>query len=85
MVQSMSRRANIWNNAVAESFFRSLKVDAINGIRFDTRLEAERRAFDYIENFYNTKRLHPFLLYKSPSQWEFETIQNPGLILLRQN
>src|SRR5690606_34859180 len=45
MLQSMSRRANCWDNAVAESFFRSLKVEAIKGLKFETRKEAEKRVF----------------------------------------
>lgn len=84
MVQSMSRRANCWDNAVAESFFRSLKVEAIKGLKFQTRLEAEEKVFNYIENFYNCKRLHSFLLYKSPSQWELDVSLNPGLLNIRQ-
>lgn len=84
MFQSMSRRANCWDNAVAESFFRSLKVEAFNGFKFDTRLEAESRVFDYIENFYNCRRLHSFLLYKSPGQWELDVSLNPDLLNVRQ-
>ena len=84
MFQSMSRLGNCWDNAVAESFFRSLKVEAINGYRLQTRIEAEGRIFDYIERFYNTRRVHSFLLYKSPLQFELDVQLNPNLLLLRQ-
>lgn len=84
MRQSMSRKANCWDNAVAESFFRSLKVEAIQGVKFENRTDAEKTIFNYIENFYNNRRLHSFLLYKSPKQWEIEVNINPALLLLRQ-
>lgn len=85
ILQSMSRKGNCWDNAVAESFFRSLKVEAIKGYKFMTRKEAEWRIFDYIEGFYNLKRAHSFLLYKSPVQWAFDVKINPNLLGLRQN
>ena len=84
MVQSMSRRGNCWDNAVAESFFRSLKVEAIKGNKFSTRIEAQTKVFNYIEDFYNKKRVHSFLPYKSPVQWEFEATLNPNILSLRQ-
>ena len=80
MVQSMSRRANCWDNAVAESFFRSLKVEAIYGFKLLTRIDAQKRVFDYIEDFYNNRRVHSFLLYKSPAQWELQVSVNPSLL-----
>lgn len=84
MHQSMSRKANCWDNAVAESFFRSLKVEAVKGLKFESRSEAKNQVFNYIENFYNTRRIHSFLLYKSPAQWEFEVLLNPSLLDKRQ-
>lgn len=85
IVQSMSRKANCWDNAVAESFFRSLKVERIKGYKLNSRIEAESRIFDYIEGFYNTRRTHSFLLYRSPAGWEFDVILNPNLLAVRQN
>jgi len=85
IVQSMSRKGNCWDNAVAESFFRSLKVEAIKGYKLHSREEAERRIFDYIEDFYNKRRTHSFLLYRSPRQWEFDVSVSPSLLLQRQN
>jgi putative transposase len=85
IVQSMSRKANCWDNAVAESFFRSLKVERIKGYKLNSRIEAESRIFDYIEGFYNTRRTHSFLLYRSPVGWEFDVVLNPNLLAVRQN
>jgi putative transposase len=67
-LQSMSRRGNCWDNAVAESFFASLKSEFIYRTNFTTRIEACTRVFDYIEIFYNKRRLHSVLGYLTP--WE---------------
>ena len=56
--RSMSRKGNCWDNAVAESFFKTLKVELIYQNRYQTRKEAELSIFEYIETFYNTKRRH---------------------------
>ncbi len=66
---SMSRKGNCWDNAVAESFFRSLKTEGLD-LPLTTREEANRCLFDYIEVFYNRKRLHSFLGYVSPADFE---------------
>jgi putative transposase len=67
---SMSRRANCWDNAVAESFFHSLKVEAIYGERFTSKEQARTAIFDWIECFYNTTRRHSSLNYLSPADFE---------------
>lgn len=67
---SMSRRACCWDNAVAESFFHSLKVEAIFGSRFHSRREMEYEVFDYIERFYNRVRRHSHIGRISPSDFE---------------
>jgi len=67
---SMSRRGNCWDNAVAESFFHSLKVEAVYGETFRTRKEANSALFDWIECFYNVKRRHSALGYLSPVAFE---------------
>ena len=54
----MSRKGNCWDNAVAESFFKTLKVELIYQNRYQTRQEAELSIFEYIKTFYNTKRRH---------------------------
>ena len=66
---SMSRRANCWDNAVAESFFSTLKVEWLDRHRFLTRAQARAAAFDYIEVFYNRQRRHSSLGYLSPEDY----------------
>ena len=71
MVCSMSRKGNCWDNAVAESFFATLKRELEACDRgFDTRLQARRELFDYIEIFYNRQRRHSTLGYLSPHEFE---------------
>jgi putative transposase len=67
---SMSRKGNCWDNSVAESFFHSLKVEAIHGITFRTKQEAKTAVFDWIEGFYNTNRRHSTLGYLAPDEFE---------------
>lgn len=59
--QSMSRKGNCWDNAVAESFFKSLKVEAVYPYRFTTRKQAKLAVFEYIEAWYNQNRRHSAL------------------------
>lgn len=68
--QSMSRRANCWDNAVAESFFKSLKTECVYGSRFENKRAAAVEIFEYIEIFYNRERLHSSLGYRTPKQME---------------
>jgi putative transposase len=65
----MSRKGNCWDNAPAESFFNSLKNERVHGIRYSTRDEARTDLFDYIEVFYNRKRMHSTLGYVSPTKF----------------
>jgi len=67
---SMSRKGNCWDNAVMESFYRTLKVELIYQKKYETRIEAQRDIFEYIEIFYNRERLHSFLGYNSPEEYE---------------
>jgi putative transposase len=78
VVQSMSRKGNCWDNAVAESFFKSLKTEWLYGKTFKTREKAEMEVFRYIEIWYNRQRLHSSLDYKSPEQYlqEMSRIQD---------
>lgn len=71
--QSMSRKANCWDNAVSESFWKTLKAELIYREVFRTREDAQLGIFDYIETFYNKRRLHSALGYLSPEQFEVET------------
>jgi len=75
---SMSRKGDCWDNAVAESFLHTLKVEKVNRYRFKTRDEAKREIFRYIEMYYNRKRTHSSLGYLSP--FEFEKRSFPSLL-----
>jgi len=70
MVQSMSRRGNCYDNAVAESFFSSLKNELVHHRSFKNRDEARTAIFEYIEVFYNRQRRHQSLDYLSPLDYE---------------
>lgn len=63
---SMSRKGNCWDNACSESFFNSLKNERVPGTRYSTQAEAKADIFDYIEPFYNRKRLHSTPGFASP-------------------
>jgi len=67
---SMSRRGDCWDNAVAESFFATLKVELVHHATWRTRAAAQAALFDYIEVFYNGQRRHSALGYLSPRAFE---------------
>lgn len=69
---SMSRKGNCWDNAVAESFFATIKAELVSRQSWSTRSELRAAVFDYIETFYNRERLHSTLGYRSPAQVEAE-------------
>jgi len=73
MICSMSRKGDCWDNAVAESFFASLKTERAFYRKYQTRDEARQDIVNYIEMFYNSKRMHSYLGYLSPR--EFENLQ----------
>ena len=70
IVSSMSRKGDCWDNAVAESFFGTLKTELIHGASYITRDQAKGDIVNYIEMFYNCRRLHSYLGYMSPMDWE---------------
>lgn len=70
IIQSMSRKGNCWDNAVAESFFHSIKTELIHQCRFKTREEARLAIFEYIEVFYNRIRMHSANDYLAPNEFE---------------
>jgi putative transposase len=72
---SMSRRGNCWDNAVAESFFSSLKKERVHRRTYKTRGEARADLFDYIEMFYNPKRRHSHIGGVSPEAFERASCQ----------
>ncbi|MGR3280110.1 IS3 family transposase [Acaryochloris marina NIES-2412] len=67
---SMSRRANCWDNAVAENFFVSLKTELVYSRIFSTRVTARIIITEWIEVFYNRQRIHSSIGYLSPAQFE---------------
>jgi putative transposase len=69
-VQSMSRKGNCWDNAVAESFFHTLKTQLIHHTRFSSVEETERILFKYIEVYYNQRRKHSANGWKAPAHSE---------------
>ena len=76
IIQSMSRKGNCWDNAVAESFFHTLKTELTHQQKFKTREEAKYVIFEYIEVFYNRIRMHSANGYLSPTEYEeLEKIQ----------
>lgn len=66
MSPSISRRGNYWDNAVAESFFSSLKIELIKKRIYPTRAQAKSEIFEYIEELYNRVRRHKHLSQLSP-------------------
>lgn len=65
----MSRKGNCWDNAPTESWFDSFKNKRVHGVRYATHAEIRATAFEYIEVFYNRKRQHSTLGYRSPVQF----------------
>jgi transposase InsO family protein len=74
MTASMSRKGDCWDNAPTERFFRSLKTERLDGIRFPSRASARLEVVDYI-TYYNSLRLHSTLGYVSPMGYEKELLQ----------
>src|SRR2546428_4410798 len=70
IVCSMSRRGDCWDNAVAESFFATLKVELVHDAAWATRAQARTELFEYLELFYNGQRRHSGLGYLSPRALE---------------
>ena len=73
VTQSMSRSGNCYDNAYAESFFHTLKVELVHRTSFETRADAQEAIEDYID-WYNTKRIHSALGYQTPSEYEGEVL-----------
>jgi transposase InsO family protein len=70
VVLSVGRKGECWDNAVAESFFATIKRELIDTRAWPTRAGLRRAVFEYIEGWYNTRRLHSTLGYLSPAQYE---------------
>lgn len=70
---SMSKRGDCYENACAETFFHTLKVELTHGVRYETRSHMRQEVFEFIETYYNTVRRHSTIGYVSPA--EFETLK----------
>ena len=70
ITQSMSRKGDCWDNAVAESFFKIIKSEMVNHYRFQSRAQARMEIFEFIEIWYNRKRRHSSLGYLTPAEFE---------------
>jgi putative transposase len=72
---SMSRRGDCCDNAVAESFFATLKLELVYQVQWPTRTAARTAIFEYLELFYNRRRRHSSLGYRSPAEFERRNYQ----------
>lgn len=81
IVCSMSGTGNCFDNAVAESFFHTLKTEHIYFETYETREQAKQSIFEYIEVFYNNQRRHSFLNYVSPTEFEREYLTQRNISL----
>jgi transposase InsO family protein len=79
VVCSMSRKGNCWDNAVAESFFATLKTECVYTRRFATKAEAREAIFDFVEVFYNRSRRHSTIGYMTPTEFEMKFIEEKKL------
>ena len=77
LVQSLSRPRQCWDNAVAESFFATLKTELVYRQSWPTRSAARLAVFEFIEVFYNRRRLHSSLGYCSPAEYEAQRLRPP--------
>lgn len=69
IIQSMSRKGNCWDNAVAENFFKILKSELVKHANFISIIQAKIELFEFIEIWYNRKRKHSSLGYQTPDQY----------------
>jgi transposase InsO family protein len=76
---SVGRRGQCWDNAVAESFFSTIKTELLDRRAWPTRAAAHKAIFNWIEGWYNTRRRHSTLDYLSPAAYEARLTQQPGL------
>ena len=75
ITQSMSRKGNCWDNAVAESFFHTLKTELVYHEIYETKAQANQSIFEYIEVFYNRQRMHSANNNLSPVEYEKKMLQ----------
>ena len=75
-IHSESRKGNYYDNALMESFYRTIKRELIRDAHYETPKETQKEVFKYIELYYNTKRMHSSLGYISPTQFEEQNSHN---------
>jgi len=75
IVGSMSRKGGCWDNSVVESFFGSLKQERVRGRNYQTRYQAQQDILECISMFYNSERLHSYLGYISPNDYEQQLLE----------
>ncbi len=75
IVPSMGRTGTALDNAMAESFIATLKTELVHRQRFPNRQVARSAIFEYLEGFYNRRRLHSALNYRSPADYEEATME----------
>lgn len=80
MKQSMSRKGNPYDNAAMESFFHTLKVELVNRKKYKTRDQARQDIFEYIEIYYNKKRMHSAIDYLTPYEAEMKYLINNNVV-----
>lgn len=76
---SIGRTGSALDNAMAESFVSTLKAEMVSGMKFPTRQAAKTAIFEYLETFYNTRRLHSSLGYRSPADFEEDRIEQANV------
>ena len=76
IIQSMSRKGNCWDNAVAESFFHTLKTELTYHEIYETKAQANQSIFEYIEIYYNRQRMHSANNNLSPVEFENKMLRN---------
>ena len=75
LIQSMSRKGDCWDNAVAESFFATIKCELVYHERYEDHQDTLHSIFEYIEVFYNRKRIHSTLGYLCPAEYEKQRLK----------
>jgi transposase InsO family protein len=76
---SMGRTGTALDDAMAESFVSTLKAELASRMEFPTRQAAKSAIFEYLETFYNTRRLHSALGYRSPADFEEDRMEEAGV------
>lgn len=84
IISSMSRKGNCWDNAVAESFFSTLKAELVHQNDYVSRSQAHASVFQYIEGFYNGRRRHSALGYVSPVDHESAAARHADAVAARR-